>query len=475
METTNNNQKNKKMTFSRAVICIICMVMVLMLGFAILGLDTNVVFIIASVVVGVLLIIYKFKRDDVFNMFLEGAKGSMELVLILMTVGVVIGSWIVSGVIPSIIYYGLKILTPSVFLITGFLLCCIVSVFIGSSYSTIATMGVAFMGIGLGLGINPGLTAGMVLSGALFGDKMSPFSDTTNLAAVSSGSDLYRHINSMFYTTIPASIITLILLGIFSFRISGTDVDMALVGEMMGSLEANFNITPILFLVPIITIFLAIKKVPPVIAMLISSFGAIVFAFILQGQYYGFQEILASIGPGISKDFGQADVNLLLNRGGVMSMMTVVSWTIIILGLGNMLRESGVIAEFLNKLLGIVKSKGALVISTLLFSLITAALTASQYLAIMLPGQLMRPAYTKFKVDKRVLSRTLEDGGTMFSFLIPWDTAGIYASAVLGISVLTYAPYAFFLWLCPIIALIYAITGFAIFPDEDLVEEPETI
>lgn len=467
MTTLTNDQGKKKISFGSAVLCIAALVIVLMFGFAIWQIDTKVVFVLALVVVGIILLLHGIKLNEIWEYFITGCHGAIDVVLILMSVGAVIGTWIVSGVVPTIIYYGLEILTPSSFLLTGFFLCCVVSFFIGSSYSTIATMGVAFMGIGVGLGINPGLTAGMVVSGALFGDKMSPFSDTTNLAPAAAGTTLYKHINSMLYTTVPAMIITVILYAIASFKISGDGVEIQLVDQIKNALSANFNITPILLIVPVLTIFLAVKQVQPVIAMLISAFCAMFMAFIFQGAYFDFKTVLNALGNGVSKDFVVPEVNRLLNRGGIAAMMDVVAWTFLTLGLGEILKGTGVIDAFLSKLLNVVKKPRDLVLSTLLFSLITACLTAAQYLAIILPGQLMRDAYTKFKIDKRVLSRTLEDGGTMFSFLIPWDTAGIYTSTVLGISVLSYAPYAYLLILCPIIAAIYAIFGIAIFKDEE--------
>lgn len=453
-------------TFGKSVTCIVALVIVLFLGFAVLGLDTKVVFTFGSAIIGILLVCFGFKLDEIFKWYTDGCRGSIDVILILMSVGTVIGTWIVAGVVPTIIYYGLELLTPSAFILTGFALCCIVSFFIGSSYSTLATLGVAFMGIGAGLGIEPGLTAGMVVSGALFGDKMSPFSDTTNLAPAVAGTTVYRHINSMLYTVIPAMIITVILYTVFSLRIDTTGTEMSLVGEIMDGLKANFTITPILLLIPVITIALAVLKVPPVIAMLSSSFAAIIMALIFQQGHSDFMTILNAIGVGYSNDSGVADIDRLLNRGGIIAMMDVVAWTLLTLGMGEMLKQSGVINEFLKKLLKVVKKPRGLVIGTLVFSLVTACLTAAQYLAIMLPGMMMKDSFTKFKIDKRVLSRTLEDGGTMFSFLIPWDTAGIYTATVLGVSTLTYAPYAFLLIACPIVAVIYACTGFAIFKDE---------
>lgn len=452
-------------TFGKALLCIVGLIIVLALGFAFIGFDTKVTFLMASIVVGVFLVVYGYKVDQVIAWYADGCRGAIDVILILMSVGTVIGSWMASGTVPTIMYYGLKMLTPTSFIILGFVLCCIVSFFVGSSYSTLATLGVAFVGIGTGLGMNLGLVGGMVVSGALFGDKMSPFSDTTNLAPAVSGTTVYKHIGSMLYTVIPATIITIILYAVLSMGTDTSGADMHMAKDMMEGIAANFNVTPVLFIVPVFVLTLALFKVPPVIAMLSSSLLAIIMGVITQSGHVDVMALIDSVGIGFSIDTGVADLDRLLNRGGIASMMEVVAWTLLTLGMGHCLKESGILNAFLQKLLVIIRKPRDLVISTLLLSLATACLTASQYLAIMLPGMLMKDQYTKFKLDKKVLSRTLEDGGTMFSFMIPWDTAGIYTASVLGISTLTYAPYAFLLILCPVIAAVYACIGFAQFKD----------
>lgn len=465
--------KTPNITFGKALACIIGLVIILALGFAVFSFDTKVVFVFASVVVGGFLVAYGYKLDQVISWYIDGGKSAMEVILILMSVGTVIGTWMASGTVPSVVYWGLKFLTPTSFMIVGFLLCCLVSFFTGSSYSTLATLGVAFVGIGTGMDMPLGLVGGMVLSGAMFGDKMSPFSDTTNLAPAVAGTTVYKHIGSMIYTVTPSMIITFILYVVLSRNIDTGNAEMTLVNEMMTGIENTFNVSPILFLVPIFVLVLAILKVPPVIALVSSAFVAIVLgAFVQQGRVDLFT-IVNSMGVGFSAETGIPEVDTLINRGGIAGMMDTVAWTILTLGMGHCLKEGGILGAFLEKILAHVRKPKQIVITTLIFSLVTACLTASQYLAIMLPGMLMRDQYTKFKLDKKVLSRTLEDGGTMFSFLIPWDTAGIYTATVLGISTLTYAPYAFLLWINPIIAAIYALIGFAQFKDTSANENAE--
>ena len=281
----NKQSKTPDITFGKALLCIIGLIIVLALGFAIIGFDTKVTFLMASIVVGIFLVAYGYKLDQVLLWYADGCRGAIDVILILMSVGTVIGTWMASGTIPTVIYYGLKLLTPTTFMIIGFLLCCLVSFFVGSSYSTLATLGVAFIGIGTGLGMNLGLVGGMVLSGAMFGDKMSPFSDTTNLAPAVSGTTVYKHIGSMIYTVTPSLIISFVLYTVLSLNVDTHNAEMGMVEEMIGGLDANFNITPILFIVPIFVLVLALFKVPPVIAMLSSSLLAIIMGAFTQGDH----------------------------------------------------------------------------------------------------------------------------------------------------------------------------------------------
>ena len=453
-----DKKQEKKVSVGVALLSMLALALVLIGGFVVLELNTHVVFLLAILVIGIIALLNGFTKEELQDFFIEGCKGAV-------LVGTVIGSWIVSGVVPTIIYYGLEILSPKVFLVFGFFICCIISFFVGSSYSAIATIGVAFMGIGLGLNINPGLTAGMIVSGAIFGDKMSPFSDTTNLSPAVAGTDIFKHINSMLYTTVPATVITAVIYTVIGFNIDGNTLDTSIIEGINNTLEENFNINPLLLIVPLLTIILAVMKMPPLIALLLGAAAGIVAAFIFQGEHYTYQTILNSLGSGFSMESGNADVDRLLNRGGILGMMSTSSLALLALGLGEMLQRMGVLSVVLSKMEVLIKSPRSLVITTLGTCLLTTVLTASQYIAILLPGQVMKDAYTKLGVQKRVLSRTLEDGGTIFTFLIPWSTTGIYVSGVLGVAVTAYAPYAFLAILCPLIAVFYALTGIAIFKE----------
>lgn len=466
MKNSKDITSNKKeMSFSLAVLCMLLLAAIFIGGFGIYKINTQVVFLLAVVAAAIVGVINGFSLIEIDRFFLDGCKNVVMAAMILMSVGAVIGSWIVSGIVPTIIYYGLSILTPASFLLAGFFICCILSFFTGSSYSAISTLGVAFMGIGIGLNINPGITAGMIVSGSVFGDKLSPFSDSTNLAAAVSDANVFDHVRSMLYTTIPAMLISAVLYFIISMRYSASSLDLSIITGIKDALTANFNISPILLIIPAFTIFLAIKKVPPVTALVSSALLGTLAAFIFQSGFYNFKTIVSAMGTGFSINTDIAEINKLLSRGGMLGMMGATALAFLAVGLGEILQRIGVLNVVLSKLNKVVRSKPAVVISTLFVSLIVTILCASQYIAIILTGQLMKNSFKEYKISRTVLSRTLEDGGTIFAYLVPWSTTGVFITGVLGVEVFAYAPYAFFCILCPIIAAVYAITGFAQFKE----------
>ena len=300
-----NEKETKRVSFPVAILTLVIMVAIMAFGFLISkwiwgsSLATVTVFILVLLAMVIVALCAGFKMNDIQTALVDGCKKAILVVLILLTVGMVVGTWIVSGVIPSIIYYGLKILHPSVFLLVGFLICCIVSFFTGSCYTAVATLGVAFMGLGSGLGVGAGLTAGMVISGSIFGDKMSPFSDTTNLAPAVAGTDIFLHIKSMLYTTVPATVIAAVLYFILGLRYSSSSIDVANVTAITEGITGAFNVNPFLILVPVLTIVLVIKKVPAFLALLAGALMGLVIAFIAQPQFAP-GAILNSMASGFS-------------------------------------------------------------------------------------------------------------------------------------------------------------------------------
>ncbi|MGE7687377.1 Na+/H+ antiporter NhaC [Peribacillus simplex] len=464
------NEVEKKVSLKVALLTILVLITVLSIGNGILKLPTDIVFIVATIAISIVLLTQGFKGKELQEYFVDGCKKSLLVVLILMSVGMVIGSWIVSGIVPSIIFYGLKLLSPTVFLVSGFLILCVTSFFIGSAYASAGTLGVAFMGIGYGMGIPPALTAGMVVSGAIFGNKISPFADTTNLAVAVTGVELTSHIRSMLYSVLPILVISTILYGIQGMKFSHNTLDVTKIDLITDTLSKHFVISPFLLLVPVLTILLAAKKVPPLIALLISALGGVVAAALIQTNY-DINTIFTALSKGFQIQTGVEQVDNLLNRGGIANMMPTVTLSILILGFGEILQRTGIVSAILGSIKNTIKSARSLVLTTLFSGLVTDMLTASQYMSIILPGQMFKSAYKKHNVSLTVLSRTLEDGGTMFSYLVPWSLTAIYLSGVLGVSTLDFFPYAYQAVLTPILAIIYAITGFAIFKEKGNVNE----
>lgn len=456
----------KPMSLPMALLTLAVVAGIMSVGLAILKLNTMVTFILALVAVCIIAICLGMKLERLQEVILSGFRKFALTGMILISVGMVVGTWIISGIVPSIIYYGLQIFTPSSFLAVGFLICCIISFFTGSSYASLGTMGVAFMAIGYGMDINPGLTAGMAVSGAVFGDKMSPFSDTTNMAPAAAGTDIFAHIKSMFYTVIPSFVITTILYFVMGLKFNAaSEESLQGIKAIIVALDENFTISLLLLIVPILTIVLVARKVPAMIALMIGAFAGIFAALIAQPQFT-FNEVVTAMSTGFAGEFEEAALSSLLNRGGISAMMSTIVYCIFALELGELMYEMEVLSVILDKIKDKILKPCNLIIATLISCLATVMLTTSQYMAILLPGEVFKSSYDKAKLAPYVLSRTLEDGGTIFSFLVPWSAAAIYSSGVLGVPTLSYLPYAFLPLLCPVFAVICAVTGIGVFDSE---------
>ena len=457
------NENKKTVSFPVAIFTLVVVAGIMSLGLAILKLNTMVTFILTFLAVCVIAVCVGTKLNELEDMILAGFRKTAQACMIFIAVGMVVGSWIISGIVPSIIYYGLKLFTPSSFLALGFIVCCVVSFFTGSSYAALGTMGIAFMAIGYGMDINPALVAGMSVSGAVFGDKMSPFSDTTNMAPAAAGTDVFTHIKSMLWTITPAFVISLILYFILGMQYNTTTPEaMAELNAITSTLSSSFNISIALLIVPVLTILLVAKKVPATIALLIGAMMGTIVALIAQPQF-SYVQVLTALASGFSGEFEVAAVGKLLNRGGISSMTSTIIYTIFAIELGEIMYQLGVLTVMLDKIRDRLEKPANLIITTLLSCLATVMLTTSQYMAILLPGEVFQESYQKAKVAPSVLSRTLEDGGTLFAFLVPWSAAAIYSSGVLGISAVEYLPFAFLPLLCPLFAIVCAITGIGVY------------
>ena len=410
---------------------------------------------------------YKQMIDEVA----ENVKSTTGALLILLFVGSLAGTWLISGIIPSMIYYGLQILNPSIFLPACVVICSIISIATGSSWTTSATVGIALVGIGNALGIHAGMTAGAVISGAYFGDKMSPLSDTTNLAPAMAGGELFDHIKYMAYTTIPTIVFTLIIFIFISFTIDAEGVTDT--SAMLASIKSSFNVSPWLFLVPAVVIFLIIKKTPPLIALLIGTLLGGIFALIFQ------PDIVAKIGGGESLNFlsgykgvmnamtvdtaietTSVELNDLFSSGGMSGMLGTIWLIICAMVFGGVMDAIGALSKISKSVLNLFDTIFGLFASTVISCVGLNALASDQYLAIVIPGRMYRKAFEDKGLAPENLSRTLEDAGTVTSVLVPWNTCGAYQSTVLGVDTMSYAGYAFFNYLSPFTTLIFA--GFRI-------------
>ncbi|WP_372756571.1 Na+/H+ antiporter NhaC [Mariniflexile sp.] len=390
----------------------------------------------------------------------ENLKSVFIPIMILFLVGALAGTWLISGIIPAMVYYGLQVLSPSIFLPASVIICAVISIATGSSWTTSATVGIALVGIGTALGINTGMIAGAVISGAYFGDKMSPLSDTTNLAPAMAGTDLFTHIRYMTLTTVPTLIITLIVFGIISGTIETSG--SADLSNILSTINTTFNITPWLFVVPVVVIVLILFKTKPLIALVTGVVLAAIFAFIFQTNIL--LEVsdskLSSITTSILTDTQitteNEKLNDLFSSGGMQGMLWTIFLIICAMVFGGIMDGIGALAKITKELLKLAQTVFGLFASTVISCLGLNIIASDQYLAIVIPGKMFKDAYADRGLAPQNLSRTLEDSGTVTSVLIPWNTCGAYQSSVLGVDTLHYAGYAIFNWLSPFMTLLFA-------------------
>ena len=439
----------------------------------------HIILLITALTVTIIGLIIKVSIKLIVIKIYESVKSIKTPIIILLLVGALAGTWKVSGVIPAMVYYGINFIDPSVFLPLTLVITAIVSLTAGSSYITSATIGVALVSVGNAFGISPSMTAGAVISGAYFGDKMSPLSDTTNLASAISGTDLYTHIKYMMYTTFPTFIITFIVFCVITLNLnSSTSNDAIEIGMISEILKEDFYISPLLFVIPASVLILAYLKVKPVIALSSGVLFAIIFSVIFQSNIleqidvstskaifssvFTFTEIPLEVIDNTANTKLLEGINDLYTRGGMESMLWVIFLTICAMVFGGAMEAIGALSKITNELLKLADSAFGLVASTVASCLGVNLFASDQYLAIIIPGKMFKNAYEEYDLAPENLSRTLEDSGTVTSALIPWNTCGAYHYGVLGVSVVDYFVYAVFNWLSPIMTLIYAGIGIKI-------------
>jgi NhaC family Na+:H+ antiporter len=436
------------------------------------GQDVHIALILGALIASIVAITrlgYTWK--EVEDGIISTISDTMQAIIILAIIGMIIGTWILGGIVPTLIYYGLQILSPGFFLIAACLLCCIVSLATGSSWTTAGTVGIALMGVAAGLGVNPGAAAGAIISGAYFGDKMSPLSDTTNLAPAMAGANLFDHVRHMVYTTGVSLAIALIGFGILGAGYAGKELDISAINEILNLMKESFNINPLLLLVPIIVIVMVARKVPAIPGLFIGTLLGGVAAMIFQGA--SFAGVTDAMQYGVVSETGNEMLDSLLTGGGYQSMMWTISLILAALTFGGVLEKTGMLETIGKVILKYAKSTGALVTATIFTSIFTNVLAGDQYLALVLPGKMYKDEYRKRGLAPRNLSRCLEDAGTLTSPLVPWNTCGAAMSTYLGVPTIEYFPYCFLNLVNPIVSIIFGFTGITMMKLEDDPSAPE--
>lgn len=450
-------KRRKNITLSIALIPVFFLIVALSFTIIVFKQPPHIPLICASAVAAIVAISLKHPWKEIEQGMVHGITLALQAVIILMIVGTMIGTWIQGGIVPAMIYYGLKALSPGIFLLATLIICSVVSLGTGSSWSTAGTVGVALIGVGKGLGIPMPMVAGAIISGAYFGDKMSPLSDTTNLAPAVAGTDVFSHVRHMVYTTAPSYIIAATIYGILGTRFSGGAVESKNIDLILSTLKSSFFIHPILLLPPCLIIIMVIMKMPPLPGL----FGGMLMGGIFAGlfQSSSLAEVIKAAQSGYVSQTGVKMVDELLTRGGLESMMQTVALIICALSFGGIMERTGMLGILAESLLKRVKRVGGLVAASIFSCIGMNAIASDQYLSIVIPGRMYRNAFASRGLHPKNLSRCLEDAGTLTSPLIPWNSCGAFMYATLGVSPLHYLPFAFLNLINPVVSIFYGYTG----------------
>jgi NhaC family Na+:H+ antiporter len=468
-----SKKETKQPTLLQSFIPIIFLIILLTLNVIIWGEATldgsnQIALLLAAAVASVISIRNGGNWIDIRANIVETIGKAMPAILILLFIGALSGTWLMSGVIPVLIYYGLDVLHPSIFLFAAVFISSLVSLATGSSWSTVATIGVALLGIGNAMGINPSITAGAIISGAYFGDKMSPLSDTTNLAPAMAGTDLFTHIRYMMYTTVPTIIITFIIFLIIGFNLDIADKTVQ-IANVQKVISENFNLSLWLLLVPAFLIFIIVRKVMPIPAMLLGTLVGGIFGIIFQHDivinYSGitnnyaeasYKTLIGAMYGNFQVITSDPKMNDLFKTGGMAGMLPTIWLILSAMVFGGVMEAGGMLKRILQSIMKKVNSTGSLVASTAVSCIFFNATASDQYIAIVVPGRMFADVYKDKGYKPELLSRTLEDSGTVTSVLVPWNTCGATQSRVLGVSTIDYLPYAFFNLISPFMTILFA-------------------
>lgn len=456
--------QNKKPSLLEASIVLGLIILSISVGVIGLHLSPNITILFAISVSIFYMIIRKMPLEMVNNGIVSGLKPGIIPIFIFLLVGALIAVWIQAGIIPTLMVVGFKIISVKWFVPSVFLVCAIVGSAVGSAFTVMSTIGIAFFGIGTTLGLNPALIVGAIVSGSVFGDKMSPLSESTNLASAIVGADLFKHIKHLMWSTVPAFIVSLILFAVLG--LNNTNADLSEIDTVINVLESNFSIS-FWSLIPIaLMLICAWKKIPAIITILLNVIVAVIM-IIIQDPSVKIANIATVIESGFISETGNTQIDLLLSRGGISSMMPTVALIILTLSLGGILMEMGLITTVINSLVKKLNATWQLIVVTLLSSIGVNIFIGEQFLSVILPGNAFKEAFKEKNIDPVVLSRTLEDGGTVINYLIPWGIAGSFVASTFGVPTLVYLPFAFFSLLSPVFSIISAVTGIGVLYTEE--------
>lgn len=474
-----NQEPQKRPSILAALLPIIVLIIMLFTNIQIWGDNAisgpnQMALIFATVIAGLVAAFYKVSYKKMRRLMVKNISDSMTSILILLMIGALSGTWMLSGIVPTLIYYGIDLLNPTIFLVATLVISSIISVATGSSWSTIATIGVALLGIGTAQGFSPGLVAGAIISGAYFGDKMSPLSDTTNLAPAMAGTDIFTHIRYMVFTTAPTYIITFIIFLVLGFFHTSNGLTSD-VGDLKLALESTFNITPWLMIFPVILVIVIIRKNPPLPSLFLGALLGGIAALIFQPDLikaidgnihlYG----SASYRVIIQSFFGESVINTgnetltkLISTSGMYGMLKTVWLIITAMAFSGMMESAGLLVRIAEAMISYAKHTGSVVLTTVITSIFMNITASEQYISIVVPGRMFAKIYRKKGLKPELLSRSLEDGGSVTSVLVPWNTCGSVNSTVLHVPTLSYLPYAFFNIISPVMSVLVAYLNFKI-------------
>ena len=453
------NERRKPYLYE-AILSFGFLIVIMAASISIYGADPHIPMLIGTLFAALIAMKIGYSWDEIQTSMFDGIYQALQAIIILAIIGVLIGIWLLAGVVPSMIYYGLGILKPSIFLVATVIICSITSLATGTSWGTAGTIGIALMGIAQGLGIPAPIAAGAIISGAYFGDKMSPLSDTTNLAPAVAGTDVFTHVKFMLPSTLISYGITLTIFLFIGLKFGGEATDFSSIETIRTGLVSSFKISPLLLIPPIAVIVSIAFKVPAIPGITIGIIIGAIEAIVIQGANLG--ELLSAGFGGFVSETGIEMIDKLLTAGGLEGMMFSISLTIIAMMFGGIMEKTGQLDVIVGYLIKRIKSATGLITTTILTCIFSNATMPEQYISIVVPGRMYAPAYKERGLHPKTLSSALESSGTLTSALIPWNTCGAFMKGILGVSALQYGKWAFFNYLTPIIVILLSFTSITV-------------